>query len=400
MLSPTCTILHLDADAFFASVEQRDDAKLRGRPVAVGTGVVASCSYESRRFGVRTGMRLAEARRLCRELIVLPGEYPRYEQTARRMQAICAEQTPQVEMAALDDFYLDLAGCPQPERAPETIRTQIRDEIQLSVSIGLGTNKMVARVATKEAKPGRQVSVTPGQEQNYLAPWPTRVLPGVGPKIQTRLDRINVQRVAEVAGMPLPLLHGLFGRQGRLLHDQSHGRDPRPVLPYRPPQSISRRNSFDPPISDLPFLNAMLDYLVERAVSWLRFQKLATRGLTVNIRYGDYESDVGRVPFAMPTDKISDLKDAAHDRFGRLYHRRLPLRLLGVELSPLVTRDPQPGLFPDADEERERRLEDCKAAIRQRFGFTALLNGSNLFLAQRLDRDRQNFHMRTPCLTR
>src|SRR5271166_3098670 len=153
------SILHLDADAFFASLEQRDDPRLRGRPVAVGSGVVASCSYEARRHGVRTGMRLAEARRLCRELIVVPGEYPRYEQAARRVLAICEEYTPVVEVAALDDLYLDLTGTAGPPDAAagvaDELRAAIREEVALSVSIGIASNKLVARVATRAAKPGR-----------------------------------------------------------------------------------------------------------------------------------------------------------------------------------------------------------------------------------------------------
>src|SRR5437763_2559328 len=139
------SVLHLDADAFFASVEQRDDPRLRGRPVAVGTGVVASCSYEARRHGVSTGMRLAEARRLCRELVVVPGEYPRYEQAARRLLAICAERTPVVEMAALDDLYLDLTRTAGPPDGAAGIagelRAAIREEVALSVSIGIASNK-------------------------------------------------------------------------------------------------------------------------------------------------------------------------------------------------------------------------------------------------------------------
>jgi DNA polymerase-4 len=183
-MSPAdCRILHLDADAFFASVEQRDDAQLRGKPVAVGTGVVASCSYEARGHGVRTGMRLAEARQRCRSLIVVPGEYPRYEQTARRMLAISEEHTPLVEVAALDDLYLDLTHHGRPERVAEELRSAIRDEVALSVSIGVGSNKLVARVATKQAKPGRLVCVPPGSEPAYLAPWEARVLPAVGPKV-------------------------------------------------------------------------------------------------------------------------------------------------------------------------------------------------------------------------
>src|ERR1700682_5686677 len=137
-LVPPACVVHLDADAFFASVEQRAAPRLRGKPVAVGTGVVASCSYESRRHGVRTGMRLAEARSLCRDLIVIPGEYPRYEQAARRVLAVCLEQTPVVEVAALDDLYLDLTRHRRPEGVPGDLRTQIQEETRLSVSIGAG----------------------------------------------------------------------------------------------------------------------------------------------------------------------------------------------------------------------------------------------------------------------
>jgi DNA polymerase-4 len=393
-------VLHLDADAFFASIEQRDDPKLRGRPVAVGTGVAASCSYEARRYGVHTGMSLAEARSLCRELIVIPGEYPRYEQAARRMLAICLEQTPVVEVAALDDLYLDLTGHRHGERVPGTLRTQIRDEIRLSVSIGMGGNKLVSRVATKEAKPGKQVLVPGGRERDYLAPWPARVLPGAGRKVGDRLQRLNVTRVGEVAAIPVPVMASLFGAQGRVLHEQSWGIDPRPVQARKPQQSISRRNSFDPPVADRAFLRGMLDYLFERAATWLRFNNLAARGLVLTIRYGDYAGSVGRESFHTPTDNDQIIKEAARDRFERLYVRRLPLRLLAVELAPLVLPERQALLFPDADAERARRLAECKDAIRHRFGFTSLLSGSALPLAQRLDRDRENFRMRTPCLTR
>jgi DNA polymerase-4 len=393
-------ILHLDADAFFASVEQRDDATLRGKPVAVGTGVVASCSYEARRYGVQTGMRLAEARARCRPLIVLPGQYPRYEQAARRMLAVCLEQTPLVEAAALDDLYLDLSAHSRPEGVAGLLRAQIGEEVRLSVSIGVGANKLIARVATKEAKPGRQIIVPEGSERGYLAPWPVRVLPGAGPKVAARLDRLNVQRVGELAGMPVPLLATLFGKPGRVLHAQAHGIDPRPVRPDKPQQSVSRSNSFDPPAADRDFLRAMLDYLVERAAAWLRFHDLAARGLVLTIRYGDYAGDVGRISFREPTGDDGRLKEAARDRFDRLYRRRLPLRFLGVALTPLVAPDRQPLLFPDLRAERDRRLAECKDAIRRRFGFTSLLSGTALLLAEQLDRDRENFRMRTPCLTR
>ncbi|HLJ94009.1 MAG TPA: DNA polymerase IV [Gemmataceae bacterium] len=403
-------ILHLDADAFFASIEQRDDPNLRGKPVAVGTGVVASCSYEARRYGVCTGMRLAEARHLCRPLIVIPGEYPRYEQTARRILAVCQEQTPLIEVAALDDLYLDLTRQGGITQVASGLGTQIQDEVQLSVSIGIGSSKLIASVATKEAKQRKSqsaewkkptaVNVPAGNEQSYLAPWPARVLPGVGPKVEARLDRLNVRQVGEVAAIPVPILRGLFRAQGRLLHEQAHGIDPRPVQPRKPPQSVSRRTSFDPPVADRAFLRAMLDYLLERAAAWMRFHDLAAKGFVLILRYGDYQHAEGRGTFRLATDRDEALKEAVRERFEVLYQRRLPLRLLGVELTPLGSPERQPALFPDPDEERARRLATCKDAIRHRFGFTALLSGSALLLAEKLDHDRENFRLRTPCLTR
>jgi DNA polymerase-4 len=339
-------------------------------------------------------------------LIVVPGEYPRYEQAARRILAICEERTPVVEVAALDDLYLDLTRCAGVPDAPAgriagELRTAIREEVKLSVSIGIASNKLVSRVATKAAKPGRQVCVRAGEERGYLAPWSLRVLPGAGGKLGDRLERLNVQHVGEVAAMPAPLLCGLFGAaRGGLLHEQSRGIDPRPVEPHKPQQSVGRRTSFDPPVADRAFLAAMLGYLLERACSWLRFHDLATRGLNLTIRYGDYATATGRTTFRRPVESERQLKEAALDRFGRLYQRRLPLRFLGVELAPLAPVDRQPTLFPDPDEERAQRLLAVKDAVRQRFGFTALLSGDALLLAEQLDRDRANFKLRTPCLTR
>jgi DNA polymerase-4 len=267
----------------------------------------------------------------------------------------------------------------------------------------MGSNKLVAKVATKQAKPGREVWVAAGTEREYLAPWSVRVLPGAGRKIGDRLERLNVQRVQEVATMPVPVLRGLFGNQGRVLHDQSLGIDHRPVEPHKPPLSVSRRTSFDPPASEPAFLRAMLDYLVERAASWLRFHHLVARAAQLTIRYGDYQTADSRATFPYPTDCDRDLQEGIRDCFERLYQRRLPLRLLGVLLAPLTAPDPQAALFPglaDGEAERGRRVADCKDAIRHRYGFTALLSGSALMLANGLDRDRENFRLRTPCLTR
>jgi DNA polymerase-4 len=244
------------------------------------------------------------------------------------------------------------------------------------------------------------VLVPAGGERDYLAPHPVRVLLGAGRKIGDRLERLNVQRVGEVATMPVDLLRGLFGKFGRTLHDLANGIDERPVEPHRPQQSVSRCSSFDPPTGDRDFLRAMIGYLIDRAVSWLRFHDLAARGLAVSIRYGDYAYDVGRETLRQASDDDRELREAAQDRFDRLYQRRLPLRLAGIELAPLAPAVRPPTLFPDPAGERRGRLTACMDDVRRRFGFTALLTGSELLLAEKLDRDRQNFRMRTPCLTR
>jgi DNA polymerase-4 len=398
-------------DAFFAAVEQRDNPRLRGRPVAVGTGVVASCSYEARPWGVRTGMRLTDAGRLCRSLVVLPGDYRRYELASRRILGICHDHTPRVELAALDDLYLDLSphGFADASRIARLIAEQVRREVGLRVSLGLAVNKLVAAVATQEVKARKSrtggeaddlIVVPPGGEAAYLAPWPAEVLPGVGFKAKEQLARVNVRRVGEVAGMPLAVLVGLFGPRGKALRDLARGIDPRDVQPHRPAQSVSRCTSFDPAASELPFLEAMLAHLVERASLWLRLHDQAAKGLTVCIRYADHQAVEARTALARASNEDAVLQQAARARLARLYTRRLPLRLLGVELSPLTAPDRQGELFPDPRRERDRRLTACKDDIRGRFGFLSLVRGSTLELAGRLEHDRDNYRLRTPCLTR
>jgi DNA polymerase-4 len=403
-------VLHLDVDAFFAALEQRDDPRLQGRPVAVGTGVVASCSYEARPWGVRTGMRLTDARRLCPPLLVLPGDYRRYEIASRQIAGICREHTPCVELAALDDLYLDLGrgDAEQFAQVARQIAQQVRREVRLRVSLGLGTSRLVSAVATQAVKEGKArqrdagdlLLVPPGTERQWLAPWPVDVLPGVGPKVAAQLARLNVRRVGELAEVPLAVLAGLFGTRGKVLRDLACGIDPRPVEPARPAQSVSRCTSFDPPVGEMPFLAAMLDHLTERAASWLRLHGQAARGLTVRIRYADHQWVDSRVSLPQPCDDESELAPLARQRLARVYTRRLPLRLVGVELSPLGPPDRQGELFRDEPRERARRLQTCKDDIRQRFGFLAVVKGSALELAGRLEHDRDNFRLRTPCLTR
>lgn len=426
----TMSVLHLDIDAFFASVEQRDDPSLRGKPVAVGTGVVASCSYEARCFGVRTAMRLSEARARCPQLIVLAGDYRRYEQAGRHVFAICRDASPQVEMAALDDLYLDLSdpssGGPtvaDPVRLAESIREQVVEELQLSVSQGIGASKLIAAVATQEAKdrrlaayggklpawdegiarplpPSPVVAVPRGNEAAYLAPWPIDVLPGIGHATLRKLEPLRLRTVGDLAMTPIAVLCGLLGKQGPRLLRLARGIDDRPVLPDKPQASIGRRASFDPPACDHEFLEALTGHLVDRAASWLRWNRRKTSGLRVVLRYADQQAADVRASLPRPTDHETPLRELALDTFRRCYKRRLALRLLGIELTPLCEAPEQNSLFPDPVEDRSRAIGLCKDTVRGRFGFSALRNGSSLYLDRNLKRDRENYRFRTPCLTR
>lgn len=399
-------VLHLDVDAFFAATEQRDDPALRGRPVAVGTGVVASCSYESRPWGVRTGMRLSEARRRCPHLIVLPGDYRKYESASRQIIARCKEVAPRVEVVALDDVYLEWFGSKSVQSSARELADQIYSEVGLNVSMGLAGNKLVAAVATQQVKENKArgrtdcLAVVPhGTEREYLANWPVEVLPGIGPKAMQILEHVNVRRVRELAEMPTAVAVRLFGQRGLPLLDLARGIDPREVRLDRTPLSVSRCTSFDPAEADTKLLTAMLDYLLERAAWGLRRSHLATRGIRVMVRYADLRLAENRIAVES-TDDEAILKKVARSRFEKLCGRRIPLRLLGVELSPLGPINSQGTLFDAEQQERRRRLLSCKDEIRERFGFLSVTNGSSLELRARLEYDRDNFRLRTPCLTR
>lgn len=416
-------ILHLDVDAFFASVEQRDDPRLRGRPVAVGTGVVASCSYEARRHGVRTAMRLREAKALCPSLRILPGDYRRYELAGRRIAGACNDITRRVEVAALDDLYLQIPDMidplspTEPVALADKLREQVRAEVGLEISVGMARGRFIAGVATYHAKECRRRQATecqgtpppsptrlvpPGTERDFLEPFSSSLLPGAGALNARRLAEYGLQTMAQVAAAPRHLLEGLFGNPGRLWSSLAAGIDDTTLRVEKPAETLSRSTSLEPPIADGPdgHLRALLDYLVTRATLELRSRGRVAGGLRIHVRYGDYAADNGHTKISPAADDDATLRAAAHDRLTRVLTRRLPLRSIGIEFTALAPRATQGQLFTEPATGKRRQLDACADAIRARFGFLSIRPGATLVLDDRFTRDEDNYHLRTPCLTR
>jgi len=400
-------ILHLDIDAFFASVEQRIQPVLAGRPVAVGTGVVASASYEARRFGIRAGTPLHEARRRCPGLVILPGHAPTYQAFARRVFEIAAEYGPQVE-TFLDDAYVDLSGTERVHghlvRAADALRRRVRAETGLSVSLGIGTNRMVARMLTRLCKPDGLAWLRPGGEADFVAAQPIEDLPGIGPKRAAVLREMGLTRVAELRGLSAVRLRELFGDTGLLLAARARGRDTRPVQRREIPQSIRRETSFDTPVTDRDELAGMLHYLSDRAGSQARKLGVRPARIEVTVRWADGAAGRrGGAPGA-------DLFEAAGRLLAAVLSRRMGLCNLGIELQRLhLGQGYQPSLLAPGAGAAAGSPAACSCGegldsvvddIRRRFGFRALVRGRSLELLERLPRDEYGFVLRTPCLTR
>ena len=398
-------IAHLDIDAFFASVEQRLLPGLRGRPVAVGSGCIASCSYEARAFGLHAGMSLARARQLCPRLEVLPGSHSIYRCFAARIWELCRDFASGLE-THLDDAYLDLAGMerlhPDPSAALARLRRLVRSETGLAATVGIGPNRMLARLAGKTAKPDGLRLVAPGEAEDFLLGRPVGELPGIGPRSAELLLRLNVRTIRDLRALPEAALTAMFGRNGSAFFERARGRDSRPVHAREVPKTISRETTFHRETADPAGIRAMLHYLVERAMKAVRELGLEARAVGVGLRYSDFKGADGGHRLPAPTDLEGPVYAAALELLAGLHSRRVALRHVGVTLSGLAPRDESQMLLfaPEAAVARDERLARAVDDIRRKFGFSAITAGPSLDLLGSLRQDANGYVLRTPCLTK
>lgn len=347
------TILHVDLDAFYTSVHQRDDPELRARPLAVAgrsrRAVVLGASYEARAYGVRSAMPLHEAQDLCPQLLVVAPQPSRYRETSRQVHAIFRRFTSpeKIEAIALDEAYLDVTartrhGTSSPEDVARRIKYTIHTEVGLTASVGVATGKLVAKVAGASRKPDGLVLVLPGSESDFLAPLPISVIPGLGPKTEERLHLMGVRSVGDLAGHETQRLIQTLGPGGAMLQRLAEGRDRSPVDGSRPVKTISAEITFEYDVTDRARLEEALGELVVRLTERLRAEGVRARTIYVKLKLPDFRIVSRQVSRTSPTDDGETIFRAARSALEKSHVESRPVRLLGVGLSGLVY--PQPEL--------------------------------------------------------
>lgn len=384
-------IVHLDLDAFFCAVEEQRDRSLSGRAFAVGgrpesRGVVASCSYTARKFGVRSAMPMSRALRMCPGLLVVPPSFRAYTAASRNVMARLRRFTALVEQISIDEAFLDLSDLPEPlEELARQVQASIHDELGLPCSVGAATNKLVAKVASDVGKtahrgdgPPNAVLVVPaGQEAAFLAPLPVRSLWGIGPKTAERMAELGIQTIGDIAERSEQYLAAHFGKLGQEMATRARGIDDRPIVTEHEVKSVSQEETFARDVSDRSTLNRTLRHQAERVGRRLRKMNLAGRTVALKIRWPDFTTISRQTTLGQPTSDDAEIFRSAWRLFEEVWERGSAVRLIGVGVSGLGPPVRQLGLW-DADVERQRRLQAAIDTLRDRYTERIIRRGSEL----------------------
>ncbi|HEX2197696.1 MAG TPA: DNA polymerase IV [Burkholderiales bacterium] len=340
-------IVHLDMDAFYASVEQRDDARLRGRPLAVGgspegRGVVAAASYEARAFGVRSAMPMARALRLCPELLVVPPHFDLYKQVSAQVMAILRSCTDLVEPLSLDEAYLDVTenrwGMGYASLVAKELKRRIREETACTASAGVAPNKFLAKIASGWRKPDGLTVISPERIEPFLQELPIEALWGVGPVTARKLRALGIERVVDVRTADRAVLHRHVGSLAEWLRRLSYGDDPRPVVPHRAAKSASSETTYADDLEDLQEIRGELARLARETAQWLEGKRLAGRTVTIKVRYADFTTVTRSHTLSRPTADADVISSWATELLHRTQAGKRPVRLLGARVNGLVEK--------------------------------------------------------------
>jgi DNA polymerase IV len=381
-------VMHVDLDAFYASVEQLRRPELRGKPVIVGgagvdgeRGVVAAASYEARPFGVRSAMPLRRARRLCPNAIFVPCDFAAYRDASKSVFAILDLYSPLIEPIALDEAYLELTGQDALMGAPEAVALRLRDEVKarcgLDISIGVASCKLVAKVASELRKPRGLVVVRASEEAAFLASLPLSRLPGCGPATALRLERVGVRSIGDLAALPDPLLGELFGRYGRRLGAHARGIDPSPVLPPGEPKSISREVTFDRDVTDAGKVRETALALLQHVGQSLRAHGLSARTVVLKIRYQPFDTLSRQLTLPSPTDRDDQLARALRRLLETQLDPSRAIRLIGAGVGNLEPGATQLSLL-ETRSSRLALLDEQLDHLRARYGDHVIARGASV----------------------
>lgn len=381
-------IVHLDADAFFASVEQAADPRLRGKPIAVGgekRGIIASASYEARKFGIYTPMPSIQARRLCPKLILVPGDFDKYELFSRLMFSYAYDFTPDVEIGSIDEGYFDLTGTRKPAIGiAQTIRNAIRQSLKLSVSEGVAGNKLVSQIASKLKKPFGFECVPLAHEAEFLSPLVNKWLPGVGPKTANQLNAAGLAHIGQIAQTPVELLGLVIGNQALQLRNFSRGIDERPVIPMRAPaKSYGEQETFGADTTDEEFLQATLRRMADKLMAKVREDGKSIRTLAVKVRYNDMDEEQASESLPEPTNLETDVYSRINALLHKAWRRRVSLRLVSLKLSNVYNGALRSNLALDVSAHQrvaQERLAHTVDELRQKYGRAVLQRGHDFIL--------------------
>ncbi len=397
-MSSIRTIIHLDLDAFFCAVEEQRDDSLRGKPFAVGgrpesRGVVASASYAARQFGVRSAMPMAQAVRLCPDLLVVPPNFSAYRAASQQVMERLHALTPLVEQISIDEAFLDVTPLGEPgDTLAARLQATIQDDLALSCSLGVASNKLVAKVATdvgkslvRSGKMPQAICVVPsGEEAAFLAPLPATALWGVGPRTAEKLAELGIHTIGDIAAWPAADLARRFGQHGEDLARRARGIDDRPIVTERATKSISQETTFARDVTDRAMLERTLREQAAEIARKLRRNDLMGTTVKLKIRWPDFTTPTRQLTLPQPTDEPEVIADAALRLFHQIWTGEQAVRLIGVGVSGLGSPPRQLSLWdvlltPTPEEQaRQRRMEAALAAIQARFGAGAVRRGSEL----------------------